>query len=110
MNNQHLVIEFVKRFCAGDIDGLTPLSAAELQLKGPLYQFASRDDYLDALRKDPPDKSGYRLLSVTDSSESVSIFYEYVKTDGIITVAQLFRFKDQKISEMLLVFDSREFA
>ncbi len=110
MNNRESAIEFVKRFCTGDVEGLAPLLADELKLKGPLFQFRSSSAYLDSLRKDPPVKGGYRLLSVTDSDDGVSIFYEYGKSEGAITIAQLFRFNDQKISEILLVFDGREFA
>ena len=110
MNNQELAIEFVKQFCAGDVEGLAPLLADELKLKGPLFQFGSRDAYLDSLRQDPLEKGSYRLLSVAESDDGVSIFYEYGKSDGAITIAQLFKFKDQKIGEILLVFDGREFA
>ena len=110
MNKQELAIEFVKRFCTGDVDGLAPLLADDLQLEGPLFQFRSSGDYLDSLRKDPPVNGDYRLLSVTDSDDHVSIFYEYRRSEGAITIAQLFKFRDQKISEILLVFDGREFA
>ena len=52
----------------------------------------------------------YRLLSVTESGDSVSIYWDYQKSIGAITIAQLFKFKNQKISEILLVFDGRGFA
>jgi len=110
MSNKDLAIEFVKRFCAGDIDGLESLLADDARLKGPLHQFASRDDYLDALRRDPPEKGGYRLLSVAESDESVSVFYEYRKASGAMTVAQLFGFRGRRISEILVVFDGRALA
>ena len=110
MNNKELAIEFVKRFCAGDVEGLAPLLADELRLEGPLFQFDSCDAYLDSLRQDQLEKGSFRLLSVAESDDGVSIFYEYGKSEGAMTIAQLFKFKDQKIGEILLVFDGREFA
>lgn len=109
-SRRELAIEFVKRFCSGDVEGLAPLLENDLQLEGPLFRFRSSSEYLDSLRKDPPLSGRCRLLSVTESNDSVSIFYEYERSEGSMTIAQLFKFKDQKISEILLVFDGRAFA
>jgi len=103
-------MEFLKSFCAGDVNSLAPLLAEDLQFKGPFYQFNSRDAYLESLKKDPPGKCDFRVLSVTESKDNVSIYYEYEKMDGPITIAQLFRFKKRKIHEILLVFDGRGFT
>ncbi len=40
----------------------------------------------------------------------MSIYYEYEKSDGAITVSQLFGFRDEKINELLLVFDVSKFV
>ena len=50
------------------------------------------------------------IYNVTEGSDIVSIYYEYQKTDGNIIIAQLFRLKHHKISELLPVFDTRAFA
>ena len=110
MNNREVAMEFLRYFCAGDVDGLGSLLAEDLRFNGPLYQFSSRVAYLDSLRSDPLEQCSYRVLSVTESEDSVSIYYDYEKSNGTITIAQLFRFRDQKISELLLVFDTRGFA
>ena len=110
MNNRDVAIEFVKHFCAGEINDLVPLLAAELQFTGPFYQFGSADAYLDSLRNGPPEQCGYRLISVTEGADSVSIYYDYEKSDRTITIAQLFKFSNQKVQEILLVFDGRGFA
>ena len=110
MNKREVAMEFLRCFCAGDVNGLASLLAKDLQFKGPFHQFSSSDAYLDSLKNDPPEKCGYRVLSVTESGDSVSIYYDYEKSDGAITIAQLFKFKNQKISEVLLVFDGRGFA
>ena len=62
---------------------------------------------MESLKSDPLEKADYTVLSVTESRDSVSIFWDYEKTDSAMTIAQLFRFKGEKISEILLVFDGR---
>jgi len=62
LNNRELAIEFVRRFCAGDVATLAPLLAEEFRFSGPFFQFNSADAYLDALRRDPPETAGYILL------------------------------------------------
>ncbi len=108
MSHREQAVEFVRRFAAGDVDGLELLLAEDLQLAGPYLQVKSRAAYLEALRKDPPEPCGVRVLSVTDDGDTVAVFYEYEKRDTTLTVAQLFRFSDQRINEICLVFDSRE--
>jgi len=107
MNNRDTALEFLRCFCAVDLAGLAPLLAEDLRLRGPLYSFDSRNSYLDSLKNDPPEKCTYQVLSVTEGKDCVSIYYDYEKHDRTLTIAQLFRFENQKISEMLLVFDCR---
>jgi len=110
MENRDMALQFLNYFCSGDVDSLATLLVVDLQFKGPLYQFSSRDGYLDSLKDDPLEKAGYQISSVTESGDSVSIYYDYEKNDQVITIAQLFRFKKGRISELLLVFDGRGFV
>ena len=110
MNNRHVAIQFLERFCAGDIDGLTPLLTEDLQLSGPFYQFRSRAAYLDSLGTDPLEARSFRVLSLTEDSNTVAIFDDYEKSTATLTIAQLFKFRNERISEMVLVFDGRESA
>ena len=100
----------MRRFAAGDVDGLEPLLSENLQLAGPYLQVESRSAYLEALRREPPEPCGIRVLSITDDGDTVAVFYEYEKRDMTLTIAQLFRFSEQRISEIRLVFDGRESA
>lgn len=50
------------------------------------------------------------MLSITESEHSVAVFYEYQKPDRAMQIAQLFKIKDEKIYEVLLVFDGRGIA
>ncbi|MCZ6672372.1 MAG: nuclear transport factor 2 family protein [Verrucomicrobia bacterium] len=110
MNNRELAAEFLRCFCAGDIDGLASLMTDDFQFTGPLFSFESKGAYLDCLRRDPPDKCEYRVISLTEGPDSVSIYYDYKTSTQTITIAQLFSFREHKISEVLLVFDGRGFA
>ena len=110
MNNRELAIEFVRCFCAGDVSGLASILAEDLQFRGPFHHFGSNQAYLDSLEAEPPEKCGYRVLSITENGDSVSVYYDYEKSDRTITVAQLFTIADQRIGQILLVFDGRGFA
>ena len=110
MSNRERALEFVKRFAAGDVAGLEPLLSEDLRLAGPFLQVDSRTAYLEVLRHDPPEPCGVRFLSVTESGDAVAVFYEYEKRDGTLTIAQLFRFYDQRIAETRLVFDGQKSA
>ncbi len=110
MNNRELALQFIKLFCEGDIDGLSSLLAEDLRVTGPLLQVTSRAQYVGALRNDPPGLSSYKLLSLTDDADHVSVFYEYRKQDATtVAIAQLFGFRNGKIKDMLLVFDRSAF-
>lgn len=85
-------------FCAGDIDGLAPMLAPDLRFKGTLYQNASGGEYLKSLKYDPPGRCSYKILNITEGCDCASIYYEYENPDKLITIAQLFKIKNQQIS------------
>ena len=110
MNNRDIALEYIKSFCNANINALKPLLATDLQFKGPFHTFDSAEDYLESLRKDPPEKCQYNILSITENRESVVLFYEYLKPDCAILIAQLFKIDNQVIKETVLVFDTGELA
>ena len=73
MSNREVAIEFVKRFCSGDVGGLGQLLADEFHLSGPLFEFASKQEYLDSLVRDGLERASYQILSVTESADTVSM-------------------------------------
>lgn len=107
MTRRETVMDFLRCFCGSDIDALEPLLAEDLQFSGPFHHFGSRYAYIQSLRDDPPEKCGYRIISLAESGDDVCVFYDYEKRDKPIMVAQLCRFKGKKIGEILLVFDGR---
>ena len=105
-----MALQFIQHFCAGNVDALAPLLADDLQFTRPLLQCSSRTAYLESLHTDPPEPSTYRILGVTDSDDTVAVFYDYEKPSGALAVAQQFRFKDGQIAEIFLVFDASGFT
>ena len=104
-SHREQALTFVQRFAAGDVEGLAPLLAEDLQLSGPYLEVTSRAAYLEALRHDAPTPGRARVVSVTDDDETVAVFWEYERPRGPLTIAQLFRFRDEHICEIRLVFD-----
>ncbi len=60
-----------------------------------------------SMAQDGLEQAGYEILSVAESADTVSIFYEYQKAAGTITIAQRFQFSGGLITDILLVFDTR---
>jgi len=83
MTNREIALEYIRHFCAGDIEGLEPLLASNLTFTGTFHSFGSANEYLASLRNDPPGKCQYSILSVTENSDSVAVFYEYEKPNGV---------------------------
>ncbi len=110
MTNRDIALEYLRCFCAGDIKGMEPLLAPDLIFNGTFHSYRSSEEYLAGLRIDPPEKSQCNILSITEGSGSVALFYEYQKPNRVMQVAQLFRISKQQIAEVLLVFDGRYIA
>ncbi|MEJ2453671.1 MAG: nuclear transport factor 2 family protein [Candidatus Thiodiazotropha sp.] len=109
MTDRELTLTYLRLFATGDIEGLGRLLSPELRFRGTLHSFDSAADYLESLRTDPPEPTPYRLLSVTDDKDTVALFYEYLKPERPLLVAQLFRISQQRISSIDLAFDSCRF-
>ena len=105
MTNRDRALEFLGRFCDADVDGIEPLLSDDVKVSGPLFSGTSRNQYLRALRSDPPERCGFSLVGLTEEGHSVSVFYDLQKHDLTMRVAQLFRFTGERISEIVLVFD-----
>lgn len=110
MKNKDIALEYLKCFCNGDIEGLHPLLAHDLTFAGPFHSFGSSLEYLDSLRKDPPENCQYNILSITENVDSVAVFYDYHKSDHTIRIAQLLTIANQEIKDIVLVFDTSALA
>ncbi len=109
MTQLDLALEFLRRFCRGEVAGLEAVLAEDLRLRGPFGHFDSRADYLASLAEDPPEEATFRILQAFEAGDRVGLFYSFEKPDVTATMAQLCTFADGRITEILLVFDSRDF-
>jgi ketosteroid isomerase-like protein len=107
MTHRELALEFIRRFCSGDVEGLTSLLAEDLELQGPRRCFRSRADYLEALRRDPPEIARHRTTAIAEGEDTVAVFWDYQKREGTLRITQHFRFRDGRISEIVLKFDAK---
>lgn len=103
-----LSLQFLDRFCRGDVDGLEAILDEDLRFSGPLLRCDSRSAYLASLRADPPEAgASYSLISLLEHGDEATLFYEYAAGGGSTVIAQLNRCGDGRIREILLVFDAR---
>ena len=107
MANRDIALAFVRAFCSSDIPAIEELLADEFSLEGPLGSFDSREEYVSCLKSDPPVSGSYDIISVHESPECVSVYYNYQRGTVRMTIAQLFWIDNEKISRTLLVFDRR---
>lgn len=105
MSNRDTALNFVKAFCGGDIEEIESTLGRQFSLSGPLFTFDSKEAYLSSLNADPPVPGPYKIISVMELSDCVSIYYTYQRHSESITIAQLFWMENEKISKTLLVFD-----
>ena len=107
MRNRTIVNEYLDHFCDANIDGVASTLAERFRLRGPLFEFDSREAYIQSLRENPLERASYRILATSQDDDTVSVFYEYTKASGSNVIAQFFRTRENKIVETLLVFDRR---
>lgn len=108
MTHTQTALEYIRSFAEGEIEKLGSLLAEGLQFTGPYLEVASRADYLDALRGDPPDRCDVAILSTTEEDNEVVVFYELTKSDGSLTLAQWFEFEGGHIARTRLAFSALE--
>lgn len=109
MTHREMALAYLDFFCAGKVDEIAAFLAADFSLQGTLFTFDSKTAYLRALKADPPEACRFEIVSITENPHAVVIVYDYLKNQQPLRIAQLFRFKNGLIAEILLVFDGRGF-
>ena len=110
MNHRESVLRYLELFCARKTEGMEQLFAPGLHFKGPLLETRSAAEYVEALQKDPGEPCIYEVVSLFEGPGEVCCFYDLIKPEGRVTLAQLFTFSEGKIAEILLVFDTGTFS
>ena len=111
MKPLQLALKYMEVFFGGqDMEALRPLFAKDLKFKGPLYSSNSAEEYIDALKSDPPRGLDYRILGLNEQVSSARLVYLFSKPGIRIPMDQSFEVDDGKITEMLLNFDAGIFT
>jgi hypothetical protein len=75
----------------------------------PFYTFNSAEDYINALKSDPPKNFKYKIIASFEGKSSACLIYHFSKPGVNTPMAQFFKISDGKISEILLIFDTNAF-
>ena len=111
MTPLQLALRYLEIFCSGkSVEALHELFTDDLVFRGPFHSSDSAKAYLDALRSDPPEAAEFELLHSYEDATSACLIYQYSKPGVSIPMAQMFKIRDGKICEILLIFDTRLFA
>lgn len=103
MDSKSLAKSFVKNFCSANVEGIGSLLSGQFKLKGPLFSFNSKQEYLDSLNGNLEPDPDAEILSIVGSDNEAAVFYTYKGN----TIGQLFRCDEGTIYETILVFDAR---
>lgn len=79
------------------------------RFRGPLFSFSSVTEYVQSLRNDPPVDWDYSIIKAMQSGTSACLIYEFKKPGVVTPMVQLFETRQQKICDILLVFDTAVF-
>ncbi len=109
MGHGETSLEFLRAFCAGEIDVINSLLTDDFRFEGPLYVCDTRTEYIRSLRGDPPESdSTFEVERMFENGEDVCLLYRYRKPQKSLRIAQWNHFRGDKIERMVLIFDSRE--
>ena len=106
MPRQQIQHYFDVFFVSHDFDSLAEIFHDDLQFRGPLYSFDSAADYIASLKQDPPVDCRYEKLFECSSEEGINVVYRFIKPGVSLEMSQLFRFRNNRISHILLIFNS----
>lgn len=96
-------------FKTGNLEELRNILSDDLQFRGPYVNFNSADDYMNSLRKDPPENFEYEMIKNFTDKTSACLIYQFSKPTISTTMIQTFETTQGKICRILLVFDTSAF-
>ena len=111
MKPLELVNRYLEIFYSGEnIQDLSQLFTNDLKFNGPFYTFGSAKDYISSLLSDPPKDFKYSILYTYENETSACIIYQFSKPGVTLPMTQYFEVKNEKISKILLIFDTGKFT
>jgi len=106
MDSNSLAQSFIECFCNADLNGIDSLLSNDFSLKGPLFEFKSKQDYIASLDGNLEADPEAEILSIIGNKNEAAAFYKY---KGKL-IGQLFRCNEGKIYKTVLVFDTSTIA
>ena len=102
--------QYMQIFYGGQsLDLLYELFAEDFSFIGPFYQFDSVHSYIESLKSDPPMGCDYKIIKAYEDDDSACLVYEFIKPGASTLMTQLFEINDEKITDIVLVFDTAAF-
>jgi SnoaL-like domain len=107
-----VVAEYQKALGDGNFEAARALLKDDLRFKGPFDEFASADDYLQAVKGLWGIVESVQLRHVSSAGDEVVVLYDMAtKTPaGTQLVCEWYRVEDDKIAWIRALFDSAPFA
>ncbi len=96
-------------FGGGNPHELARILTPDCHFSGPWLQCDSATAYMDAMNEDPPTAFDYQIIAKVVDGNRVALFYHFRKANIETPMAQLFTTRDDRICDILLVFDTRVF-
>ncbi len=96
-------------FTGKDVGRLGEILAEDCRFVGPFYQFDSARAYIDSLQSGLLSDFGFDIIKAYEDADSACLIYQFSKPGVDIPMAQVFEVTDNRISSILLLFDSAAF-
>ncbi|MEO9851580.1 MAG: nuclear transport factor 2 family protein [Reichenbachiella sp.] len=96
-------------FNTGDLGQLRTILARDLQFSGPFYSFDSADSYIASMLANPPEGFDFEVIQFYEDETSACLIYNFTKSGISTPMTQLFETDKDRITSILLVFDTRAF-
>ena len=106
MDSRSLAKLFVEYYCKAELEGINSLLSTQFNLIGPLFEFKSKQEYIDSLNGNLEADPEAEVLSVIGYDNEATAFYKYRGN----LIGQLFWCDEGKIIETVLVFDTKNIA
>lgn len=111
MNALELAHRYLDIFYNGkDPAKLAEILDANFKFEGPFNKCNSATQYVNTLVKDPPRNMQYQIVDQFGDQKSACVIYLFSKDEIKSNMVQYFRIRDNRISEILLIFDSADFS
>lgn len=96
-------------FTGTDLDTLHQILDEDCTFEGPLFQSRSAEEYITALKTDPPKDCSYILIQSLEHESTACLFYQFTKPGVTTPMAHLFEARDNKIHKIILIFNTAAF-